>query len=158
MTGGVVNLRPVDLATARRFVGEHHRHNLPPVGWKWGVGVECDGELVGVAIASRPVARMLDDGLTLEVTRTCTNGARNANSMLYGAIARAAKALGYVRLITYTLASEPGSSLRASGFTLTEEMGERATWATPSRPRYQQDLFGNEHRPTEAKVRWERAL
>lgn len=153
-----MNLRPVDLATARRFVGEHHRHNLPPVGWKWGVGVECDGELVGVAMASRPVARMLDDGLTLEVARTCTTGARNANSMLYGAVARAAKALGYRKLITYTLATEGGSSLRASGFTAIAELAPRPTWSTPSRPEYQQDIFGNERRPTKAKVRWERAL
>lgn len=153
-----MNLLPIDLATARRFVGEHHRHNIPPVGWKWGVGVESEGELVGVAIASRPVARMLDDGLTLEVTRTCTNGARNANSMLYGAIARAAKALGYRKLVTYTLSTETGSSLRASGFERAAEMGERPTWSRPSRPRYQQDLFGNERRPAEAKVRWERAL
>lgn len=153
-----MNLRPIDLATARRFVGEHHRHNIPPVGWKWGVGVENEGELVGVAIASRPVARMLDDGLTLEVTRTCTNGARNANSMLYGAIARAAKSLGYRKLVTYTLATEPGSSLRAAGFERVEEMGVRPTWTAPSRPRYQQDLFGNERRPAEAKVRWERVL
>lgn len=151
-----VNLRPVTLSEARRFVGQLHRHNLPPQGWLFGVGVEVEAELVGVAIAGRPIARRLQDGVTVEVTRTCTDGTRNANSMLYGAITRAAFALGYRRVITYTLASEPGSSLKAAGFRQDGETPPRSTWSTPSRLRVQQDLFGNERRPTEAKVRWVR--
>jgi hypothetical protein len=87
-------LSPITLAEARAFVGEHHRHNKPPVGWKFGVGVERAGSLVGVAAAGRPVARLLADRFTLEVNRTCTDGSMNANSMLYGAVWRAAKALG----------------------------------------------------------------
>lgn len=149
-----LELVPVSLSEARRFVGLHHRHNLPPQGWKFGVGAAVDGELVGVAIAGRPVARALDNGRTLEVTRTCTDGTRNANSFLYGAIARAAKALGYRTLYTYTLASEPGSSLRAAGWVADEELPARAGWDTPTRRRYQRDLFGEERTPTEAKVRW----
>lgn len=148
-----MQLRPITLAEARRFVGEHHRHNIPPVGWKWGVGVECDGQLVGVAVASRPVARGLDDGRTLEITRSCTDGTRNANSMLYGAITRAARALGYARLVTYTLASEPGSSLKASGFTRCAELAPREDhFESKDRHRYALDLFGNERRPSEAKI------
>lgn len=150
-----LELVPVDLATAKRFVGKLHRHNLPPVSWKFGVGVAHEGgELVGVAIAGRPVARNLDDGFTLEVTRTCTDGTRNANSMLYGAMARAAKALGYRTLYTYTLAEEPGSSLRAVGWQPDAQLPAAPTWSRASRPRYQADLFGNERRPAGPKVRW----
>lgn len=149
-----VNLRPVTLAEARRFVGEHHRHNLPPRGWLFGVGIEVYGELVGVAVAGRPVARALDDGLTVEITRACTLGHGNANSMLYGALRRAAKALGYRRVYTYTLAEESGCSLRAAGFVMDAELAARPTWDTPSRARDQTDLFGNERRPAGPKVRW----
>jgi hypothetical protein len=144
-----IHLRPVTLAEARRFVGTHHRHNLPPVGWKWGVGVSDDaGELVGVAIASRPVARHADDGRTIEVTRTCTTGEKNANSMLYGAICRAAGALGYEKVITYTLADEPGGSLRGAGFVVDAEVSPPPNgWE--SRPgREHADLFGNERKPS----------
>jgi hypothetical protein len=112
--------------------------------------------LVGVAIAGRPVARKLQDGATVEVTRTCTDGTKNANSMLYGAITRAAFALGYRRVITYTLASEPGSSLRAVGFRVDAELPARVGWDVPSRPRYETDLFGNERTPVGPKVRWVR--
>ena len=149
-----LKLIPVDLRTARKFIGEHHRHNLPPRGWKFGVGVESGGQLVGVAVASRPVARGLDDGMTLEVTRTCTDGTHNANSRLYGAIARAAKSLGYQRLVTYTLQSESGASLRAAGWAEDERLDARGGWDVPSRPRYELDLFGQQRTPQEAKVRW----
>jgi len=153
-----LSLRPVSLAEARRFVGENHRHNLPPRGWKFGVGVESDGELVGVAIAGRPVARNLDDGITVEVVRTCTLGTRNANSKLYGAVCRAAAALGYRRVVTYTLVSEGGSSLRASGFVEEAQLPASSGWDRPSRRRVEVDLFGNERTPTEAKVRWSREV
>jgi hypothetical protein len=151
-------LTPVELATAKRFVGLHHRHNLPPLGWKFGVGVEQDGQLVGVAIASRPVARALDDGHTVEIVRTCTTGADNANSKLYGAVCRAAKALGYRRAITYTLASETGASLRAAGFQVDARLPARGGWDN-GRPRYEVDLFGNARTPIDTpKVRWVRHL
>jgi hypothetical protein len=153
-----MRLVPVDLATARRFVGEKHRHNLPPQGWKWGVGLEVDGELVGVAMAGRPVGRHQDDGVTLEVIRTCTDGTKNANSMLYGAIARASKALGYRRLITYTLAEESGVSLRAAGFTVDGELPASGGWSSPSRPRIEFDLFGEARTPMGPKVRWVKNL
>ena len=72
---------------------------------------------MGVAIMGRPVSRYLDNGLTLEVNRLCTTGEKNVCSMLYAAAARAAKAMGYRKIITYTLDTEPGASLRAAGWT-----------------------------------------
>lgn len=149
-----LRLMPVTLDEARRFVGHHHRHNLPPIRMKFGVGVALDGQLVGVAMAGRPVARALDDGDTLEVIRTCTDGTPNVNSMLYGAVARAAKALGYRTLYTYTLAEEPGTSLRATGWERDADLKARPSWDTPARSRIQTDLFGAERRPPGPKIRW----
>lgn len=112
----MLEIRPCDFATAIEFVRENHRHNKPPRGHKFSIACYEDGRLCGVCMVGRPIARMLDDGLTLEVNRNCTDGTRNACSMLYGAATRAAKALGYKRLITYTLQSEPGTSLKASNW------------------------------------------
>jgi hypothetical protein len=110
-------LQPITLKEAMRFIEEHHRHHKPPQGGKFAIAVNDGNHIVGVAIAGRPVARMLDDGWTLEITRLCTiDGARNAASMLYRACWRAARAMGYKRVITYVLASEKGISLKASGF------------------------------------------
>src|SRR5690242_20917000 len=102
---------------------------------KFCLGVDADGELVGVATVGRPVARHYDDGYTLEVNRTATDGTRNVNSMLYGAAWRAAKALGYDRLVTYTQAEESGSSLRAAGWRVVAKRPARPGWDMPSRPR-----------------------
>ena len=123
---------PITLREASAFIAQHHRHNKPPRGWKFGVGLRAGDALVGVATAGRPVARHLDDGLTLEVNRTCTDGARNANSMLYGAVWRAAKAMGYRRCITYTQADETGASLRAAGWVKVRELPARGSWADSS--------------------------
>ena len=145
-----MDIQPISLKTAQAFVKEYHRHNKPPVGHKFSVGLFVDGALVGVAVAGRPVARALDDGLTLEVTRTCTDGTRNANSKLYGAITRAATALGYRRCVTYTQCSETGASLRAAGWTPTTELKPRKGWDTPSRPREDIGSGGV------GRIRWER--
>lgn len=123
---------PISFKQARQFIAEHHRHNKPPVGWKFGVGLQVDERLIGCATAGRPVARHYDDGLTLEVNRTCTDGTRNANSMLYGAVWRAAKAMGYRRCITYTQADETGASLRAAGWVKVREIEARKGWAESS--------------------------
>jgi hypothetical protein len=123
---------PITLRAANAFIAEHHRHNKPVRGWKFGVALEDDGRLVGVATAGRPVARHFDDGRTLEVNRTCTDGAPNANSMLYGAVWRAARAMGYRRAITYTQASETGASLRAAGWVRVRDLEPRASWADSS--------------------------
>lgn len=150
---------PVHRDQARAFVRQHHRHSSnPPPSWKFGTSLELDGRVVAVGIAGRPVAVALQDGRTIEMARICTLGDRNACSMLYGALCRAAKALGYRRAITYTLQSESGSSLRAAGFVLDQELDERAGWNSPSRPRVEVDLFGEERRVEGPRNRWVRYL
>lgn len=114
---------PVTYRQACAFIEELHRHHKPPQGHKFSVGAAQEGKLVGVACIGRPVARHLDDGITAEVTRLCSDGTRNVCSLLYGAAWRAAKAMGYRRIITYTLLEEDGSSLRASNWTLVGERG-----------------------------------
>jgi hypothetical protein len=138
---------PMNLDEANAFVREHHRHHQPVPGAKFCIGVALDGAVVGVAIVGRPVARMIDDGWTLEVNRTCTDGTKNANSALYGACRRAAFALGYRRLLTYTLPEEGGSSLRAAGWKCLGEAGG-GSWSCPSRPRV-------DKHPMQAKIRWQ---
>lgn len=125
---------PVDLATANAFVASLHRHHPPVVGHKFSIGAMRGDELVGVVIVGRPVARLRDDGVTLEVTRLCTDGSANVCSFLYGRAARAAFALGFSRIGTYTLPDEGGASLRASGWKLLGERGG-GEWSVPSRPR-----------------------
>ena len=131
-----LELAPVSFAEASAYVAAHHRHHRPPVGHKFSVGVADDeGRLRGVVMVGRPVARSYDDGQTLEVTRSCTDGTEHANSMLYGAAWRAAKALGYRRLITYTQDGESGSSLRGAGWRVVAQRPPRKGWDTPSRRR-----------------------
>jgi hypothetical protein len=131
-----LHLVPVSLAQANEHVAAWHRHNRPVPGAKFCVGVaDQEGVLRGVAIAGRPVARMYDDGQTIEVNRVATDGTRNANSMLYSACSRCAFALGYRRVITYTQAEESGSSLRAAGWKVIASRPARTGWSRPSRPR-----------------------
>ncbi|MGC0418398.1 XF1762 family protein [Embleya sp. AB8] len=132
-----LHIVPVRARQAREFIATWHRHHRPPAGWVFTVGVADEDQVLrGVAIAGRPVARASDDGWTLEVTRTATDDrAPNGNSMLYGAARRAAKALGYRRLLTYTQASESGASLRAVGWKVVAERPARPGWDTPSRRR-----------------------
>ena len=125
----MLRIKPTTFRAACAFVAEHHRHNKPPRGHKFSVSIWQDDTQVGVAMAGRPIARAFDDGLTLEVNRTCTDGTSNANSMLYGAVSRAAKAMGYRRLITYTQAGESGSSLKAAGFLKVKDLAPRGSWA-----------------------------
>lgn len=144
-----LQLVPVDFKTACQFVATWHRHHKPPVGHKFSIGV-ADGEtLVGVAMVGRPVARLYDDGRTLEVNRTATDGTRHANSMLYGAAWRATSALGYRRLITYTQEGESGASLRGAGWRVVSQLQPRPGWNMPSRPR---DSHGVDHL---ARTLWE---
>jgi hypothetical protein len=142
-------LVPVTLEEANAFVEKWHRHHRPVPGCKFCVGVfdEKTCSICGVAIVGRPVSRMLDDGWTLEVNRTCTDGTRNANSLLYGAARRAAWALGYKRLVTYTLPSEGGASLKAAGFRVIGEAGG-GPWSRESRPRI-------DTHPQQKKLKWE---
>lgn len=140
---------PVELAEANAFVARVHRHHKPVVGHKFSIGAALADEMVGVVIVGRPVARMRDDGITLEVTRLATDGSKNACSFLYGCAARAAFALGYKRIGTYILSSEPGTSLRAAGWRLIGEAGG-GTWGRKDRPRI-------DKHPTQSKLLWESA-
>lgn len=140
-------LQPVTLREACAFVEAHHRHHEPPRGCLFCVAVN-DGERVrGVAIVGRPLSRMLQDGYTAEVVRVATDGAHNACSKLYGACWRAARAIGYRRLVTYTLPEEGGVSLRAAGWTCLGEAGG-GSWSRNGRPRV-------DTHPTQTKLRWE---
>jgi hypothetical protein len=139
----------IELSDANAFVAEHHRHHKPVVGHRFSIGAVLGEKLVGVAIVGRPVARMRDDGLTVEVTRLCTDGTKDACSFLYGACARAAFALGFKRIGTYILASEPGTSLTAAGWRLIGET-KGGSWSRPSRGR-------TDKHPTEPKFLFERS-
>lgn len=144
---------PVSLEEANEFVRAHHRHHQPVPGAKFCIGVAAIDrasqllKICGIAIVGRPIARMRDDGWTLEVTRTCTDGTKNANSALYGAARRAAWALGYKRLGTYTLPEEGGASLVAAGFKLIGEAGG-GSWSRENRPRI-------DTHPLQRKLLWE---
>ena len=140
---------PITQREAFAFVARTHRHHRPPRGSIVQLAVSDGEKIRGAAIVGRPVSRMLQDGWTAEVTRVATDGARNACSMLYGAAWRAVRALGYRRLITYTLPSEAGSSLRGAGWRLVGEAGG-GSWSRTARPRV--DLH-----PTQVKLRWERS-
>ncbi|WP_263418682.1 XF1762 family protein [Terriglobus albidus] len=130
----MITIVPCELAEANAFVSQHHRHHGPRVGHKFSIAAECDGKVIGVAIVGRPNARALQDGFTLEVTRLATDGTKNACSKLYAAAWRAARAMGYRRLITYIYACEPGTTLTASGWKLVGQVTGRS-WSCPSRPR-----------------------
>jgi len=135
---------PISFQTANAYVAAHHRHHGPVRGHKYSLGVATEDSLVGVAIVGRPIARNFDDGFTLEVNRTCTDGTPNANSALYAAAWRAAKALGYNRLITYTQEGESGASLRAAGWKVVARRSARKSWAESSVAlRHMRDPIGN---------------
>lgn len=146
----MLRLKPVSLREANEYVRKRHRHHKPVAGHKFSIGCETDGELAGVVIAGRPVSRYLDDGKTLEVTRLCTDGTKNACSFLYSAAARAAAAMGYDRIITYTLDTENGASLRAAGWICQGQAGG-LRWTGSRKPeegRY----------PAQMKLRYEKKL
>lgn len=143
----MLNLQPIDFDEAKEFIIQHHRHHFPPVGWKFGIAVNNGERVVGVITVGRPVARALDNGYTLEVTRCCTDGTKDACSKLYAAAWRAARAMGYRRLITYSLATENGASLRAAGFKTLYNVKGRS-WDCPSRPRV-------DKHPTVCKSLWD---
>ena len=144
-----MNIVPISVREAKVFVARHHRHHKPPHGGLFAIAVAIEGaeEPCGVAIVGRPVARMLQDGFTAEVTRLCTDGTRNACSKLYSAAWRAARAMGYRRMVTYTLPEEGGSSLRAAGFKLVGVAGG-GSWSREDRPRV-------DAHPLQQKLRWD---
>ncbi len=138
----MLEIVPITLKEANAFVAEYHRHHGPVTGHKFSIGLSDGEKIVGVAITGRPVSRYLDDGWTLEVNRLCTDGTRNACSKLYAAAWRAARAMGYKRLITYILESENGASLRAAGWKCIGQAGG-LQWTGCRRPevdRYPQQM------------------
>ena len=156
--GGAMSLAivPCSRKQANDFIRLHHRHHRPTPGDKFCIGAADDGRVCGVAVVAHPVARALMDGKTLEVRRVATDGTKNACSLLYSACRRAAFAIGYTRLLTYTLPEEGGASLRASGW---ECDGERASqpWtfkANGRRGRKAHHAGPANDWPTGAKVRW----
>ena len=142
---------PVTLREAQEFVQAYHRHSDVQHGHKFSIGLEEEGRLIGVVTAGQPIARANDDGYTLEITRCCVlEGKRNANSRLYGVALRVARAMGYRKVITYTLPEESGASLRAVGFrpdgmTKANPNG----WDMPGRPRKRPARY-----PNGPKIRW----
>lgn len=139
---------PVTLKEARLWVDQHHRHHRAPVGGLFAIGLSVANEMRGIAIVGRPVARALDNSWTAEVLRVAVlDGTPNACSKLYGACWRAARAMGYRKLVTYILDTEPGTSLRAAGWKLIAQTKGRS-WNAPSRPRV--DLY-----PLQDKMRFE---
>jgi len=138
---------PCQLDEANAFIREHHRHHGTVVGHKYSIACADESGVVGVAVVGRPVSRMLDDGFTLEVTRLATDGTRNACSILYSAAWRAAKAMGYRRIVTYILSEESGSSLGATGWKCIAETSG-GSWDRQNRPRV-------DKHPTQAKMRYE---
>ena len=151
-----LHLVAVTCAEAKAFVREHHRHNRPPVSWRWGHGIANGQELVGVAMVGRPVARAIDHQTAVEVNRLCVKEMDppelkwNACSQLYGAAAREAKRRGFQKILTYTLETEAGTALRAVGWKPVAKT-KGGSWNTPARPRATKA-------PTCRKVRWEREL
>jgi hypothetical protein len=145
---------PVTLVQAQKFVRTLHRHHPAPVGHRFSIGAWNDltNRLVGVAVVGRPVARLIDQRRVVEVTRLCTDGTPRACSLLYGAAARAAAALGFFCVITYTLSRENGASLRASGWWGEADATVGNSWNVPSRPRaVREETLGS-------KWRWARFL
>jgi len=142
---------PITLKAANAFVTQYHRHHKASVGHKFSIGLSENDNLIGVAIMGRPVARGSDNGFTIEVARLCTNGAKNACSMLYQAAARSSKELGYNKIQTYILEIESGTSLKASGWKM-EAVTAGGQW---------KHTDGKERRtdqPTMPKQRWVREL
>jgi hypothetical protein len=142
---------PITLREANAFIEQWHRHHGPARGCKFAIGaaMSADGEIVGVAIVGRPVSRIFDDAWTVEVNRTCTDGTKNVNSFLYAAAWRIAQAMGYRRLVTYTLGSESGTSLKAAGWKLVGQAGG-GSWSRKIRPRV-------DTHPLQRKLLWEKA-
>ena len=146
----MLTLVPISLEEANAFVKKYHRHNQTVPGAKFCVACSVDEIIVGVAIVGRPIARNADDGWTLEICRVATDGTRNANSFLYGAVRRAAWALGYKKLITYTLPEESGDSLRGAGYRCIGMAGG-GSWSRENRPRV-------DTHPLQKKLKWEASV
>ena len=146
----MLELVPITLKEANFFVQQYHRHHKPVTGHKFSIAASDGEKIVGVAIVGRPVSRYLDDGWTLEVNRLCTDGTKNACSFLYAAAWRAARAMGYRKIVTYILDTESGASLRAAGWVCAGLAGGKR-WTGSRRPK--EDLY-----PAQMKYRYEKSI
>ena len=144
---------PLTLAQANELVRRLHRHHKTVVCHRFSIGAELEGQLVGAVIVGRPAAYKTEQYRTAEVSRLVTDGTKNACSMLYQAAARAAKEIGYDRIQTFILASEPGTSLKASGWRCVGETPGKA-WVRSEQRR----LFADEGYAVGVKTRWMREL
>lgn len=157
-----MEIKPITLKQANAFIIENHRHHGKAQGCRFCLGVYDGDDLHGVAIVGRPVSRGMDDGLTCEVIRLCTDGTYNACSMLYSRCARASKAMGYKRIITYILDAESGISLKASGWTCEEKSVGGRDWSDCKRRQkdFEQVSFYDDRPiyPREKKQRWMKLL
>lgn len=158
-----LTIKPISLANANAYVEEMHRHHPKVQGHKFSIACYDNNRLCGVAIVGRPQGRFLDDGKTLEILRLCTDGTRNACSILYGRCARICKEMGYEKIITFILMSENGSSLKASGFTKEADNVGGLDWSKNNRYRQrheyeQMSLFPTKQPPKELKQRWSKKL
>ena len=156
----MLTIKPISIRAANTFVEYNHRHHGVKTGCRFAIACYEGEQLHGVAICSNPVGRNADDGVTLEVARLCTDGTRNACSILYGACARIAKDMGFRKIQTYILASESGTSLKASGW-ICEGTAGRESWnkweseRTKQRNEYKQlSLLEDKTPPQELKTRW----
>ena len=142
---------PISLREANDFVEQYHRHSKRTSrdGGKFAIGATTGDEMVGIAIVGRPLARMLDDGYTAEVTRVCTkeDSPRNTCSFLYGRCWRIWQQMGGKRMVTYTLQSESGASLKGAGWNIVGET-RRGDWSRKGRERDWQPIYG------QLKFRW----
>ena len=153
-----MNLCPITLREANEFVSAYHRHNGPTArcGGKFALGIEEASKLIGVAIVGNPLSATYMDGYTAEVLRTCTSpdAPKGAVSMLYSACWRAWRAMGGTRLITYTLKTESGASLRGAGWKIVGETtkmikGQQVWRKNDGLSRQWQSIYGQQ------KIRWE---
>lgn len=143
---------PLTLRQANEVVKNFHRHNEPVNIAKFAIGAECEGSLVGVCIIGRPVSRVLDDGYTVEVRRCCVfnDSPKGTCSFLYASAWRAWRAMGGRKIITYTLQSESGDSLRGAGWSVIHQTTKRNDIGWGNRDnRQMQDVS------REPKFRWE---
>jgi hypothetical protein len=142
----MLKIVPLELKDLNALVARLHRHHRPVQGHRFSIGLEHDGKLVGGISVGRPVARMTDQRCVLEVTRLVTDGTPNTCSLLYAAAARVGKELGYKRIQTFILDNEPGTSLRAAGWSFDRESCG-GDWTRVSKPNRRQDQpQGPKHR------------
>ncbi len=142
---------PLTLRQANEFIEQHHRHHKKAQGHRFSVGVQGDnGQLLGVAVVGRPVARKTDQYNVCEVVRLCTTGCKNVCSMLYASAARAAEAMGFSRIQTFILDTEPGTSLKATSWVKGDQTPGKS-WSVPSRQRIDKCVLGK-------RVKWFRDL